>query len=142
MIMEDKGQVSLEYLLIFAVSLIILMIFTLPLTEMSVENAMDVSDSINAKSDLSKISNVIKQVYAEGQGSRHTIDINSNKEIKLTIAGNYACCDLKLKDNHNKHITEYYESTIKKTSIYLNEGENTLVVEWPMDSENMLIYKK
>ena len=109
---------------------------------MSVENAMDISDSINAKSDLSKISNVIKQVYAEGQGSRHTIDINSNKDIKLTIAGNYACSDLKLKDNHNKHMTEYYDSTIKKTSIYLNEGENTLVVEWPMDSENMLIYKK
>lgn len=142
MMKEDKGQVSLEYLLIFAVSLIILMVFTLPLSELSIENAMDVSDSLNTKSDLSKISQLIQQVYAEGQGSKHTIDINSDRDIKIAIADNYAYCYLKLRDNHNKQITEYYNSNIKKTSIYLNKGENTLVVEWPIDSENMLIYKK
>ena len=142
MISEDRGQISLEYLLIFAVSLLILMIFTLPLSEMSIENTMDVSDSLNAKSDLSKISQVIEQVYGEGQGSKHTIDISSNRNIKITITDSRAYCDLKLKDNHNKQIIQYYNSNIEKTSLYLDEGENTLVVEWPINSQNMLIYKK
>lgn len=142
MINEEKGQVSLEYLLIFALSLMILMTFTLPLAELSIENAMDVSDSLNAKSDLSKISQAIEQVYGEGQGSKKTININSNNEFKITFANKYAYCNLKLNNNHNKQIKEYYNSKIEKTSISINEGDNAIVVEWPIDSENMLIYRK
>ena len=42
MIKDNKGQISLEYLLIFAVSLIILIVFTLPLLQLGLENTMDV----------------------------------------------------------------------------------------------------
>ena len=141
MIREDNGQVSLEYLLIFTISLIILMIFTLPLTELAIENTMDISDSLDVKSDLSKISQTIEQVYGEGQGSKHTVDVSSKEKIKIVITDKYAYCNLKLKDNKIKQITEYYDSNIKKTSIIL-DGENSLVVEWPINSENMLIYRK
>ena len=62
MIGDNHGQISLEYLLIFTVSLIILLIFTLSLAENSIKDTLDVSDSLDVKSDLSKIANAIKQV--------------------------------------------------------------------------------
>ena len=139
---EDAGQASLEYILIFAISLMILMLFTLPLAEESIKNTMDVSDSLNARSEISKVSQVIKEVYGEGQGSKHSVNMNINKKIKITITNNHVVCNLKLKSNSNKQIKEYANSNIRKTSIALNKGENTLIVEWPVDSENMIIYRK
>ena len=142
MIKESSGQISLEYILIFAISLMVLMLFTLPLAEESIKDTADVSDSLNAKYELSKISQAVKEVYGEGQGSRHTVDVNFNKKIKITVANGYVSCNLKLKDNSNKQIREYFNSKIKKTSIALDKGENRLTVEWPMDSKNMIIYKE
>ncbi len=142
MIREDRGQVSLEYILIFAISLLFLMIFTLPLSEQAIENTMDITDSLNAKYVISKISWAIKEVYGEGQGSKHTVNLNSNNKIKITIADNYASCNLKLKSKDSKQIKECFNSNIKKTSIILDKGANTLIVEWPANSENMIIYRK
>ena len=142
MIGEDKGQVSLEYLLIFAVSLIFLMVFTLPLTQQAIENTMDISDSLSAKSELSKISLAIKEVYGEGQGSKHTVDLNSNNKIKIAVTDKYAYCNLKLKSKETKQIKEYFNSNVEKTSITLDKGANTVIVEWPVNSENMIIYRK
>lgn len=142
MIGEESAQVSLEYLLIFTVSLIVLMVFTLPLAEQSVEMALDVSDSLNVKSDISRISQAISEVYGEGQGSMHTVGISSNKKIKITITNSYVSCNLKLKNNKNKQIKQYISSNIKKTSITLHKGDNALVVQWPMGSENIIVYRK
>ena len=132
----------MEYILIFAVSLMILMVFTLPLAEESVKGTIDISDSLDAKSEMSKLSQVVKEVYGEGQGSKHEVNVNLNKRTKITITDNYVYCNLKLKDNSNKQIKEYFNSTIRKTSITLNKGENTLIVEWPVNGENMIIHKK
>ena len=79
MIKDNSGQVSLEYLLIFAISLIILVTFTLPLTELTIENTLDVSDTLDVKSDLSQLSQAICQVYGEGQGSKQTVTVQSSK---------------------------------------------------------------
>ena len=89
MIKDNKGQISLEYLLIFAVSLILLIAFTLPLLEFGLENTMDLSNSLNAKSELSKLSNAISQVYGEGQGSRQTIYLTLDKPVDVKITSSY-----------------------------------------------------
>jgi uncharacterized protein (UPF0333 family) len=59
---DSRGQVSLEYLLIFVVSLILLIAFTLPLAELTIGNTLDVSETLNVKSDLSKVSQAIEEV--------------------------------------------------------------------------------
>lgn len=140
--MENRGQISLEYILIFAISLIILMVFTLPLAEESIKNTLDVSDSLDIKYEQSKIVHAIKQVYGEGQGSKKTVNIQSPKKIKVNIASNYISCNLKLKNGQNKIVKENYKSNIKKTSITLTKGSNVIVVEWPMNADNMVVYKK
>lgn len=137
---DNRGQVSLEYLLIFVISLILLIAFTLPLTELTIENTLDVSDTLNVKSDLSKISQAIKEVYGQGQGSKQRIDVVMSKDLKVNIASDYISCNLNLKDGQNKAEKIYFKSTLEKSSIYLKKGENSITVEWPENAENMQIY--
>lgn len=118
------------------------MIFTLPLADDSIKNTVDVSDSLNARYCMSNIAQAIKEVYGEGQGSKRTLDIDSDKQIRVSVSDSYISCSVKLKSNSNKQIKESFKSNLKKTSITLNEGKNAIIVEWPVGSENMLIYKK
>ena len=142
MMMDSRGQVSLEYLLILAISLILLLVFTLPLTELTIQNTMDGSDAMNMKSDLSKLSHAIKTVYGQGQGSRQSVNIVTMQSVKLNIDNGHASCNLKLKGGASKTVKENYDSNLKKTSIPLGKGSNTIIVEWPVGSYNMRIYKK
>ena len=139
---DSRGQVSLEYLLIFVVSLILLIAFTLPLAELTIGNTLDVSETLNVKSDLSKVSQAIEEVYGQGQGSKHTIDVVASKDLKVNVASDYISYDIKLKDGQNKAEKIYFRSTLEKSSIYLKKGENSITVEWPENSENMQIYVK
>lgn len=142
MIKDNKGQISLEYLLIFAVSLIILIAFTLPLLEFALEKTMDVSNSINAKSELSKLSNAISQVYGEGHGSKQTIYLNLDKSVNVKITPSYISATVKLSDGKNKQIKLNHNSNLDSGSLFLDKGENKVIVEWPVDSEKMTLYKK
>ena len=141
--MKDKtGQVALEYLLIFAISLILLIVFTMPLADMTVSDTMDVSDTMNVKSDLSKIAQSVKEVYGQGQGSKQTVVITSQKDITINVANNYVSSNIKLNDGSNKNEKIYFTSTLEKSNLYIKKGTNSIVVEWPQGSENMQIYKQ
>ena len=139
---DNQGQVSLEYLLIFAISLIILVAFTLPLAEISIENTMDITNVLNAKSDLSKISSQINQVYNEGEGSKHTVFVHKKNSIKIKVEKNKIYSNLKLNNGDYKKIKTSHKSNLKSTSLYLYKGKNILVIEWPVSSDKMVIYRK
>lgn len=140
MMKDSKGQISLEYLLIFSVSLILLIIFTLPLSQYAIEGTLDVYDTLEIKSDMSKISQAVEKVYGQGQGSKQTLSIESSRDLKITIAENYISSTVKLKDSTTKTEKIYYKSTLKKSNLYIDKGVNSIVVEWPANSENMQIY--
>lgn len=142
MMKEDKGQVSLEYLLIFAVSIILLIAFTLPLAEMAIENTMDVSNSLNVKSELSKLSNAISLVYSEGQGSKQTVYLTLDEPVNVGISNSYLSCNYKLNDGKYKDFKLDFNSNLNKGSLFLDKGENKIIVEWPVNDEKMIIYKK
>ena len=139
---DKKGQVSLEYLLIFSVSLIILIVFTMPLLEQSLDNTFDVSDSIKAKADLSKMAQAIKEVYGDGQGSKQTVYLDIVKPVRIDITGSYVSSKIKLKNSQQKVIKVNVISKLKTKSFKLSKGNKILVVEWPETSENMIIYQK
>ena len=142
MIKEDKGQVSLEYLLIFAVSIILLIAFTLPLAEIGLEKTLDVSNTMNAKGELSKLSNAVSQVYGEGQGSKQTIYMDLDKSINVKITNSYLSASYMMKDSKTKEFKLYHNSNLNSGSLFLDKGENKIIVEWPIHSEHMIIYKK
>lgn len=142
MIKEDKGQVSIEYLLIFAVSLILLIAFTLPLAELSMEKTLDVSNSLNAKGELSKLSNAISQVYSEGQGSKQTVHLCLDKSINVKITNSYLSASYLMNDGKTKQFKLNHNSNLNSGSLFLDKGENKIIVEWPIDSGQMTVYKK
>lgn len=142
MIRDNKGQSSLEYLLIFSLSLIILIAFTLPLLEKSMDNTFDVSDSIKTKSDLSKLSQAVMQVYGEGQGSKKTVYLDMDKPVKIDITDRYVSSKIKLKNNQYNEIKINVKSKLDTNSFKLSKGKNIFIIEWPENSQNMLIYKK
>lgn len=139
---ENRGQISLEYLLIFSISLIILIAFTLPLLGTSMDATFDVSDSLKTKSDLSKIANSIKQVYGEGQGSKQTVNLNINNPLKIKITSSHVSSKIKLKSGEYKLIKITVKSKFKTTSFNLSKGMNTIVIEWPVGNKYMTIYRK
>ncbi len=142
MMRENRGQVAFEYLLIFAISMILLIVFTMPLAEKSVEITLDVSDAIDSKSNMAKIAQAVMQVYGEGQGSRHSVSIISKKPINIDIDDRHISSNIKLNDGTYKLIKISCNSNLAKSSIYLSKGENTVVAEWPRGSEKMEIYTK
>ena len=139
---ENGGQVSLEYLLIFSVSLIILMAFTMPFLEKSMETTFDVSEALKAKSDLSKIAQAIKMVYGQGQGARQSVGVDVNVPVKIDVADNHVTSNIKLKNGDSKTVKINVKSKLKTGTFKLKKGRHTLVVEWPVGSENMKIYEK
>ena len=142
MFLDNKGQVSLEYLLIFAISLILLIAFTLPIANFGLEKTLDVSDALDTKAELSKLSNAISQVYGEGQGAKQTVFLTVNKPVNVKISNSYISASIKLNDNSFKHFKLNHNSNLDSGSIFLDKGENKIIVEWPIGKENMIIYKK
>ncbi len=142
MIKDNNAQVSVEYLLIFAVSLLILIAFTLPVAEMGLEKTFDVSNSLNVKSEISILANAISQVYGEGHGSKQTIYLNLNKPISLKLTSSYLSGKLTLNDDKSKNFKIYYRSNLANSNLYLNKGENKIVVEWPINEEKMIVQKR
>lgn len=142
MIKEDKGQISLEYLLIFAVSILILIAFTLPLTEFALEKTLDTSNTLNAKSELSKLSHAISQVYSEGQGSKQTLYLNLDESLNVKVTNSYLSTVCTMKDGKTKQLKLNHNSNLNSGSIFLDKGENKIIVEWPIGKGQMSIYKK
>ena len=140
MMLDDRGQVSLEYILIFAVSLIILIAFTMPFLNETMSDTFDVSDSLKTKVDLSKIADAIKQVYGEGEGSKQTVSIDVYKPVKIDVSNNQISSKIKLNNNQYKVEKISVHSKLKSGTFKLNKGKNSLVVEWPVGNENMILY--
>lgn len=141
MIGENKGQVSLEYLLIFAVSLIILIAFTMPLLNETMSNTFDVSDSLKTKDDLSKIAHAIMKVYGEGEGSRQRVNLDVKKPVKIDVSSNQISSKIKLNNKQSKLIKINVRSNLETGSLGLDKGKNSLVVEWPVGEKNMILSK-
>ena len=139
---ENRGQVSLEYILIFSISLIILLAFTMPFLQNAMDFTFDVSDSLKAKSDLSEIAQAVSRVYGQGQGSKQTVKIKVDVPVKIDVANNHVTSQIKLKSGDYKTVKINVKSKLKTNTFKLKKGVHTFVVEWPVASGNMIIYEK
>ena len=138
--MDNRGQISLEYLLITVISLMVLIACTLPLMDYSMGTAMDISDSLKVKSDLSDIAFAVKTVYNEGQGSKQTVHIQPKEGINVHVEESHLSTRVPLHDGGYKMVKVPCKSNLESSSVYLKKGNSAIIVEWPVNSENMMIY--
>ena len=139
-IIDNKGQLSLEYVLSSMIVILIISLISVPILLTAMDYSNDIIDSINAKSELSKITDAIDFCYASGKGSKRIVyvDLNRNVDIRLYNDGNkgFASIDLNLSDN-SKEITSSFDYNGLNENIHLSKGFNKITVIWDEDS-NMI----
>lgn len=133
----NKGQLSLEYVLSFMIVILIISIISVPILLTAMDYSNDILDSINSKSELSKITDAIDFCYASGKGSKRTVlvDFNRNVDIRLYNDGKngLALINLNLSDN-SQEITRYFDYNGLNENIHLSKGFNRIAVKWDENS--------
>ncbi len=144
-IREDKGQLSIEYLFIFIISLILILSLILPFVSNVFDYTFDVSNSYTTKAELSQIANGINYVYASGSGSRRTVFVNmaENTEVYIYNQNNkaYLIASKVLSDNNTKEIIVETEKTDINSNLFLYKGFNKVIIEWRDNSSNINVYR-
>lgn len=106
--MDNKGQIALEYLLIFFILLIILSIITIPLLYEGIEATNDVTKTVKVKSFLTELQKNVKLIYSLDTGSKRTIGVYvpSDMVIYYTLRSgrHYVYTNLMLSDGSNKRV--------------------------------------
>ena len=140
MIIDKKGQLSLEYVLSSMIVILIISLISVPILLTAMDYSNDIIDSINAKNELFKITDAIDFCYSSGKGSKRIVyvDLNRNVDIRLYNDGNkgFASIDLNLSDN-SKEITSSFDYNDLNENIHLSKGFNKITVIWDEDS-NMI----
>ena len=133
----NKGQLSLEYILSSMIVILIISLISIPILLIAMDYSNDIIDSINSKSELSKITDAIDFCYASGKGSKRIVlvDFNQNVDIRLYNDGKrgFASINLNLSDD-SKEITSYFDYNGLNEKIHLSKGFNRIAVKWDDDS--------
>ena len=140
MIIDNKGQLSLEYVLSSMIAILIISLISIPILLTAMDYSNDIIDTINSKSELSKITDAIDFCYASGKGSKRIVlvDFNRNVDIRFYNDGKkgFATISLNLSDNA-KEITNTFDYNGLNENIHLQKGFNRIAVKWNEDS-NMI----
>lgn len=140
--MENKGQASVEYLLLIVVILIIMAAVTIPLVGNSVDATMDVSTSSDAKNAIQNIANAVNLVYANGPGAKRTIDIYIPQNGNISVDNNakiiYQTLTLS-SQNKNINASIDYNTVVMNPSPVLSKGWHQTQIEWPLNGTNSAI---
>ncbi len=140
MIIDNKGQLSLEYVLSSMIAILIISLISIPILLTAMDYSNDIIDTINSKSELSKITDAIDFCYASGKGSKRIVlvDFNRNVDIRFYNDGKkgFASISSNLSDNA-KELTNSFDYSGLNENIHLQKGFNRIAVKWNEDS-NMI----
>ena len=133
----NKGQLSLEYVLSSMIVILIISLISVPILLTAIDYSNDILDSINSKTELSKITDAIDFCYASGKGSKRVVlvDFNRNVGIRLYNDGKngFASINLNLSGN-SEEITSNFDYNGLNENIHLSKGYNRIAVKWDENS--------
>ena len=142
---DKKGQLSIEFLLISLISILMIVSISLPLTEIAVDSTISSVKLLETKSEISKITNSIDDVYSDGVGSKRILYVEMPKETYLifsndsvlkkgTVAGNLDVF------NYSKQIKIMFNADNINSRLNFKKNINYKVtIEWPIDTENIIL---
>lgn len=131
--MDDKGQISAEYLLLIVVILTILTAVTIPLMGQSIDASNDVSWTSDAKVAVETVANAVNIVYSNGPGSKRTFDIYIPRDgMVLQASGSDITIATTLSDGTTKDVSASTGYNLNITAIPLNHGWYRIQVYWPI----------
>lgn len=138
--MEEKGQASVEYLLLIVVILIILASVTIPLVSSSVNSTMDISRASDAKNAIQNIANAVDLVYANGPGAKRTVNVYI--PLNLVLQGNNTQnigMNVPLSGNETKYVNSDLNYNVTFDNANFNQGWSTVTVNWVVGKKAITI---
>lgn len=143
--MDNKGQLSLEYVLIAMIGILLLTLISFPLLNLSIDTSNDIIDSINAKNELNKLVNGVNYCYSSGKGSKRVILLDFNKDNQIMISSlnndkSIIKSNIKL-SNSNKELSFQLNTPIETQSITFKKGLNKVAIKWSENSNKIIINK-
>lgn len=139
--MENKGQVSAEYLLLLVVILIILASVSIPLVGKSITSTLDVSTASDTQNAIQSIANAVNIVYANGPGAKRTIDVyipqSGNLNVDNTAKIIYQ--ELTFTDRSPKNITASIDYNTTITNPNPGKGWHQTQINWPTNATNIVV---
>lgn len=133
----NKGQLSLEYVLSSMIVILIISLISIPILLTAIDFSNDIMDSINSKSELSKITDAIDFCYASGKGSKRVVmlDFNRNVDIRLYNDGKNGLATINLNlSGNSEEITSNFDYNGLNENIHLSKGFNRIAVKWDENS--------
>ncbi len=135
-----KGQASTEFLTLFAVSLMVLLV-SVVIYFMHIMEAQAVENALDATSLCLRVSTTMSSFYVLGDGAEYTLDfpthlnyrnysiwINSERgDIKINYGESGIGCQLQNKNVLDESDNTFFE--LQKNATLINEGEVVRVVQ-------------
>lgn len=137
----------MEFLLISFLAILILVSISLPIANLGLDLFFDSSNSLEIKSEISKIANGIDSVYSNGIGSKRTIAIEVPKDVNVRFSKDLnseiglATVDHVLSDGSLKKVEVNYKYSDLNYELQLKKGFNSVIIEWPMNNSEIIVYK-
>lgn len=139
-IMDSKGQVSAEYLLLALVFLIILGSVTIPLIGKAIDSSQDVSSTSTVDATLNSIGNAVGIVYANGPGSKRTINVYFPVGGTITTTGNVMSMSVPTSNGTNKIVTSNlaYTTSVVPNTVTAQTNYNATVT-WSTGTNSTIL---
>ncbi len=113
--LDDRGQISAEYLLLLVV---ILTVFSFMISNF-IGPTIDASNNVSAVSDtnvvVKSIADAVNIVYSNGPGAKRTLNVNVPKDMTLTFDGTSQLLEVN-KDDLNYTLPDGSQSTSKSVT--------------------------
>ena len=142
--MDDFGQLSLEYVMVIMISILLILIVSFPLANLSIDISNDVVDVFSYKNELSKISDGIDYCHASGRGSKRAIFLDFNHDCDINLIskdnGSLINCVIHLK-NGSKDVNIYSKAPVVSKKIFFSKGFNKVSIEWDLDTNSINVIK-
>lgn len=139
--MDNKGQLSVEVLFLFAISIVVLIVFTIPLGHLAISGTLDIVNVLNAEAEINQLANGIDMVYCQGAGAKRVETIELNKDLKVFVKSKLLSGDMTLDDGKTKRLSENHKATNVFSNLYLSKGINKVLITWEEGSSNIVMKK-
>ncbi len=136
--MDDRGQLSAEYLLLIVAVLVILGTVTMPLVGKSVDASNDVSDVSAASNAVNSIANAANLVYANGPGSKRTLQVDIPSDVIVTLNDSGAFANVSLSNGSYKIVSAPTNFKLQPNTYLILNGTHTVTIWWPRSDWRIL----
>ena len=128
--MDNKGQLSVEYLLLLVVIFVVFGAMITYLIGPSIDSANDISDVSAASNTVNTVANAVNLVYANGPGSKRVVTVYIPQDnMRFLRTGNYINLTVTL-TNGTKVASATTNQKIYTNDANITKGNHNIGIYW------------